>query len=471
MWKKWIFWAKSKEHTLYNTIKKWLTNFWESTKDWLKRSTWEALIFCLIWLGMGGVSSHYHEKSREKFPLWFSEIWAVERKADKDWIVLWPINVYQMKTNDLCMKIFEAYNEGLESEWFTDKSEIFAARLYDAFTYRNIYKYNLKDLLDQVPTYYPAIIKELDVYLQTLPKIQKANTMFDKSWDERHYDNYHTEVRTRMVTDAKWNSHVETYTEQVYDDTDHYFTYNKKYWEQGAKILDQQYKSIPILELTEEIRKTEKTNAEWEYAAEKSRLQKTISQEELLKIANSRYTGSTILDDVNKIKILYPKLEKQKNKWNKVKSWARSVHYNTTSHYHSWPYEFQVVEGVLQIWNVLEWALRELSDVVEETNLKVPLLQKKINKFIEKGYIESETTSYNEKKQLRDEIIVLTKEIYKLNFKKGLDVDRYRYRVLVLWFILGGLLWWWVGLGIDYITDKFELYDKIKFAKFSKGKN
>ena len=106
-----------------------------------------------------------------------------------------------MKTNDLCMKIFEAYNQSLEAETFENASELFAEKLYDAIDYRNIYKYNLKDLLNQVPSYHPAILKELQPYLISRRNITTSNTLFEKTWDEKHIDNYHTELRTRTISE------------------------------------------------------------------------------------------------------------------------------------------------------------------------------------------------------------------------------------------------------------------------------
>ncbi len=450
-------------------MKNWLLKAGESTKERLKKTTWEALIFALIGLEIGWGLAHNHENGRKKIPLGFSEIENVEREAERKGESLWPINIHQMKTNDLCMKVFEAYNESLEHWVFSNQSEIFASRLYDAIDYRNIYKYNLKDLLNQVPSYHPAILKELDPYLKSLPKVKLANEAFDEAWDERHHDNYHTEVRTRIVSDNEGNTSTETYTVEVYDDTDHYFTYNKKHWELGASILNQQFKEVPMLKIQENIKKTNKTNADWEYATRKSRENKwefkIMTQEELLEAANSRYTGSTLLEDIYTIKILYPRLKEANNQRNLAKKTAKSSHYRTYSHIHSGPKEFQVAEKVLEVGQELETTLTELEKVIRETDLQIPLLKEKIKEFLEKGYLNRFDFSNKEKQKLSKEVLKLTKEIYKLNFKKGLDVDRYRWRVLVLGFMLGWIIGWGIWTGINYITNQFNFYDRINLKK------
>lgn len=455
-----------KNNLIKNKVKDWLIQIGETTKERLKRTTGEVLIFALLGAWGGTYFAHQHEMKREKIPLGFSEIEVVERKAEQESRKLWPINLHQMKTNDLCMKIFEAYNQSLETKTFGNPSEVFASRLYDAIDYRNIYKYNLKDLLNQVPSYHPSILKELQDYLISRKNIAASNKIFEKAWDEKHRDNYHTELRTRVVPSWKGTVRVEVYPVQIYDNTDHYFTYHKAEWEKGAELLNKQFTNLPVLKVQETIYKTDETNAEWEYATRKSRESewefKIMSQEELLKAANSRYTGSTLLEDINTIKILYPKLKEANNKRNQAKKTAKSTHYRTDSHSHSWPKEFQIAEKVLEVGQELEVALTELENVIRETDTQVPLLKTKIKEFIEKGYLKRFDYSNKEKKQLSKEVLKLTKEIYKLNFKNGLEVERYRWRVLVLAFILWWVLGGGIGMGIDYITNELNFYDRIK---------
>ena len=190
-----------------------------------------------------------------------------------------------------------------------------------------------------------------------------------------------------------------------------------------------------------------------------------MTQEELLIAANSRKEGSTILNNIEEIKILYPKLEKEKWEWNLAKTTAKTTQYTTESRSDPWPIEFQISKNVLTTGKELEKNLEEIHTVISESAIKLPLLKEKIKNFINQWYIYKYSTSKKKQKKLSKEIMQLTKEIYKLNFKKGLEVERYRWRVLVLGFILWGALGVWVGIWIDHITNQFQFYDRMYFKK------
>lgn len=106
-------------------------------------------------------------------------------------------------------------------------TEKFASNIYDGMNYNHIYKYNLKDLLAQVPSYVPQINKKLEKYTLINKNLNVSNDNMGKAWDDSHTDNYHTETRERLVRDSKGNMTTETYTVQVYDNTTHDYEYNK----------------------------------------------------------------------------------------------------------------------------------------------------------------------------------------------------------------------------------------------------
>jgi len=246
-------------------------------------------------LGLGSYYQTGKEMQRSRtIPLSFSEIGAVERSAKKNNIEVGPITEYEMKVNDMCMKIFEAYNESQSSFMSSTNYEKFASNIYDHMEQRNVYKYNLKNLLEQVPTYVPQIYQKLEKYKVVDKELYSINSNLDKAWDDFHVDNYHTEIRTRTYTDSKGNMHTELYTVQVYDNTTHTYDYNKAYGEESAKNLLDLFAKVPKLQLEEKILKADETNADGEYASEKSRnailSEKKLTQKELLDIANTRYT-------------------------------------------------------------------------------------------------------------------------------------------------------------------------------------
>ena len=93
----------------------------------------------------------------------------------------------------------------------------------------------------------------------------------DQSRDDDHDDQYRTELRTRIAHDTNGNPQTQVYTEQVYDHTIHTYDYYKKHGEAGAQQLNTLFEEIPALHLEEIIKTTSQTNADGEYAAEKSR--------------------------------------------------------------------------------------------------------------------------------------------------------------------------------------------------------
>jgi len=177
-----------------------------------------------------------------------------------------------MRLNDMCMKIFEAYNHSRYTFVPSYETKKFSSELYDARDFRHIYKYNLHDLVDTLPSYIPQVQQHLSIYKTALTQLTPANHNMEKSRDEDHDDQYRTETKTRTTYDKDGNPNgTETYTEQVYDHTIHTYDYNKKQGELGAKQLNALFAEIPVLQLNEQIKTTSQTNADGEYAAERSR--------------------------------------------------------------------------------------------------------------------------------------------------------------------------------------------------------
>jgi len=232
-------------------------------KDILKNTAMEVALLATLGIVVGAYHQTGVESKRSKnIPLAFSEIGDVERNAKKNNIEVGPITEYEMKVNDMCMKIFEAYNEAHGQFISGTNYEEFASNIYNNMEQRHIYKYNLQDLLTQVPSYIPQINKKLEKYKIISENLDVANSNMDKAWNDSHTDNYHTEIRTRTVTDSKGNSHTEMYTVQVYDNTTHTYEYNKKYGETSDKNLTDLYSKVPTIKLEEKILKATETNAD-----------------------------------------------------------------------------------------------------------------------------------------------------------------------------------------------------------------
>jgi len=194
------------------------------------------------------------------------------------------------------MKIFEAYNEAQRPFIPGKNTELFATHIYEARDLNNIYKYNLQDLVDTIPTYTPLVQEQLALYKNAAQQLSQANTSMAKSRGDEHDHQFRIEEEEIDITDEDGNViGTEIEETEVYDHTIHTYDYNKKYGELGSQQLTALFTKIPVLQLHEEIKTTSQTNADGEYAAEKSRSEnsrvaKKITEEELLNIANLRYT-------------------------------------------------------------------------------------------------------------------------------------------------------------------------------------
>ena len=450
----------SKKSPLRQKINQWAKNF----KYLLEKTSIEIVLFAVLWAGIWWYTQYNKESRRaEKIPLAFSEIGQIERDAKREWREVGSIAKYNMMVNDMCMKIFEAHNQAQYPFVPWKNTELFAGNIYNARDLRNIYKYNLQELVDTIPSYIPATNEKLALYKNAATQLSQANKSMDQSRDDDHDDQYRTELRTRIAHDTNGNPQTQVYTEQVYDHTIHTYDYYKKHGEAGAQQLNTLFEEIPALHLEEIIKTTSQTNADGEYAAEKSRKlwpADRLDAEVLLEIANTRYNGSTIIKNTEFIQDTYPKLEKSKNQRNIAKNTAKSDRYRTGSSYDDGPQEFQVAENTYQLGRNIETSISEMLNAIQLTQDQIPVLEKKIQEFIDKWYI-SYTSLKPEAKQLEQEIMDITKEIYKANFKEGVNVDRFRRWMVFLLALIGLLAGGGVWAGIDYIGQRTPLYNKI----------
>jgi len=109
-----------------------------------------------------------------------------------------------------------------------------------------------------------------------------------------------------------------------------------------------------------------------------------LDAEVLLEIANTRYNGSTIIKNTEFIQDTYPKLEKSKNQRNIAKNTAKSDRYRTGSSYDDGPQEFQVAENTYQLGRNIETSISEMLNAIQLTQDQIPVLEKKIQEFIDK---------------------------------------------------------------------------------------
>jgi len=351
-------------------IKEKLYDFKVGTLKALKNTSIEIAILGLVGLGIGTYHSVVQENARtKKIPLSFSEIGQTMRDAQYAGNEYGSINMYLQATNDLAMKVFECHNLAHE-DWSLFRTG-FAEELYNKMDLKNIYLFNLQQLLDSVPKMGTQVKKDLEDQVNARDRLKVIYSDMEESWRERHVDNYHTVCNT--TTDSDGNS--TTTCHQVYDDTDHYFYYTPAKGISGVKKGLELFANIDDLDLHQEIRTASQTNADGEHAAEKSRDlgdEKEVKVEDYQGIADSWKESSTLVVNQKNIPRLFSNLEKETLAWDNAKETAKKrYHWNTYSSYHSGPKEFQIAEKMTH-------TSRDLHNNIDEGTVLILLLTKLI---------------------------------------------------------------------------------------------
>jgi len=293
-------------------------------KDVFRRSSLEILVGAFIGAASLGLISFNNESERDKLiPLGFSEISQLEREADGK---VEPIAHYYASTNDIAMKVFEAWN--IANKGFTfdfDKTLARELEFKTESTFK-VHNYNLKSFFEVIGERSKNALLKFKQFIKVGGEVSGVNKKFDQTWDESHIDTTHIEIKTRSVCDGDGNCHTETYTETVCDYTTHRYRYNKQIGEEVSLLLDSVLAQNPNLVYPEELQLVMKTHAEGEYAAETSREKEEYllytQKGRLLSIANTWNTGSNYVANQFEIMEMWRELHSDANKWRRDKETA-----------------------------------------------------------------------------------------------------------------------------------------------------
>jgi len=447
----------------------------ENFKYLLKTTAAEIYILGFLGASTGGYNSTRSELRRsEIIPLAFSESDQLRREASMRNEKLGPVMEYSLQLNDMCMKIMEAHNIAIRPFIPGTDNKEFIANLLDCMTLEHVHseEYNLKDLLNNLPKLTNPVRGALRDYVlvnQTLPII---NADLDRAWIDSHDDKYRTEIRSRTVTttDANGNTSTTTefYTEEVYDHTDHEYNYYKVPGELASKNLETLFKNIPTVSLDEKIIQTTVTNADGEDAAEKSRQLGSgvrLSEKDKLSIANLCVTGSTITRNVAYVNGQYPILHAQAKEWKNAKRTAHYESYRTYSHYDDGPIEFQVAESALSTGVGIQQTIYELFSTIDNTDKQLPILKSKITELLNISDSITGKERLHIAEKLEKDIMKITKNVYRANFKEGVNLDTFRWSKVALGILYGTLIGTATGAALNFAGDKFNIYDKINFGR------
>ncbi|MGV8086793.1 MAG: hypothetical protein ACP5N1_04125 [Candidatus Woesearchaeota archaeon] len=434
----------------------------EQTLDLLRTTTIEVYALAALGLGIGLTTSIIRENKRDNMvPLGFSEREQVELDVRRTGQKIGPVNQYYSMTNDMVMKVLECWNDAHKS-FLPNETRKFAyyLDLKMDMTYKQ-YKYELYQYVEWLPKISKEALESLDFKMVEY-KLGTAENSFRKTWDDDHDDVYHTEyyTETETTTDSDGNTHTETVTKsrEVYDYTTHTYDFFKSYGEIASRQINNLLSEVNDIKLKEKILLASQTNAEGEWAAEKSRelKGKRLQQEELTQIANTWWTGSTLKNNLPIIQDRYKETRIDAKRWMIAKKTAKSDEYTTYSHSDSGPQEFQVVEKTIDDIRTARVYMLEVINGIEYTRENTPILEQKIKEYIniELNFGEGNST------KLKKEIMDITKTIYKENFNKGFGIERFRLGQVFLWSIIGLLGGIATGAGVDYLGKVTNLYGK-----------
>jgi hypothetical protein len=376
-------------------------------------------------------------KHAKLIPLGFSEIEQIEIDAARNKKPVDVLTEHYAKKNDVLNKIFECWNTSLDYGLFGNNNESFAREL-EARS-QKIYKYEF-DLLDDLPKISDRALLYLKNWIALMPSLAAVNKRFSVIWKYHKEDNYHTEIVSS--TDSKGNT--TTTTRQVYDDTDHYYTYFKPEGELGYKEIDKMIKYFPILTWPGRLLNSSRTNAEGEYAADKSRRKISDRQDQQTLLQISRQWNSGSLYNSLRSEILeYNRLSALKDLWKKHKKTAKTISYNTNYTHDDGPEEYQSAENIRILSSSVLSAINQLVGSIKNTKSAMPYLKSLINAYIAVA-LDGKKGNVSE---LQDKIMEVAKSQYKENFPQGIDLDTFRYGLMLLWMLIGIM----IGAGIGYL--------------------
>ena len=435
-------------------------NLFKNFVEYIHKTPSEILILGVAGAMIGlGIGHHYESYREERIPLGFSEITQIRRDAQARGEEVTSRTLYLAPLNDMVMKVFECSNEAHKNSLygfaFNKKfAQELEMRIEPTFKFHTN---DLNDFLKSVPVNANLFLESLAEHAEVMKNLPNISQLFNKTWDDYHVDNYHTETRTY---DCGTSDNPQTCTEtiQVYDDTDHSYYYHPEFGQKASIALDKLIMEHKNLSYNEKAQTTIKTNAEGEMASEVSREKSgehlKLNQGELIKIANTWHYGSTLTQNLGKINSLWSNLQGDANSWRKAKTTAHNEFYTTYSHYDSGPAEFQVAESTINHGNKLKNYIEEIISGVNQVKNKVPALESKVKELIG---VELDNKPGNSRK-LAKEIMNLSQEMYKANFKEGFDVDGYRGWMVGLSSLLGLLSGGLIGFGIDCADNKWNIY-------------
>ena len=446
------------EESLVDRIKNSVKDNYQNFKRLLRTTSIEVLLGAFIGAFSGiYIGDHFQDAKGKTIPLGFSEISQIERDAEKEGKEVEPMARYLTSATDLPMKVFECWNHSHYTALYGSNVHAFARELDMRMdkTFKT-HHYEIPDFTKELPRQADKALEGLKPFIVVMNRMHSVNDEFDAAWDDTHIANYIWVPE--IYTDSKGN--LKTKLVQKYVDTTHIYDYSKKHGEAASGKLDDVIREFPHLEFKEKIRTASKTHAEGEYAAELSRKKelkgKRLSEEELIEIAGTWYTGSTLKQNLGGVYAGWSDLHQDADSWRIEKSTAKDHRYETPFRSDSGPKEFQVAEGALHHGRELVSLIHEPIDAIQFTRVNVPILEHRIRRLIA---VELDKKEEGDPEEIMNDIMKLSKDIYTANFKRGFDVEQYSYAMVLVSMLFGAVAGGFLGKCFDVLGERKRWYD------------
>ncbi len=435
----------------------------------LRRTSVEVFLGALMLGSLGGYLGHRAESARDKLlPVAFSEISQIKDISAQKGETVDPFTNYYAGLNDMTMKVFESWNDS----WRSSKSDKdaynkFAERLNESLM-EHKYKNNLTDFLDSVPKDADLALRSLSGFIRSGDRMRTVNGHFSSAWKEHHKDNYHTELRTRLVTttdaDGNISMDTETYLESVYDDTTHTYTYNKNEGEAASVTLDKvllDFQGLSSKMGKMEALKVQEPNRNAIRSSRKLKKGKDLTKGEYFSIASTWRTGSNFYSNRSTFSDPWSHLSSDASNWRRAKKTSRNHQYKTTSSRDAGPEEFRIARSALSHGQNFVNKVDEVVNGMGHAMQQTPVLRQKIHDFVGKTFSPSDYKNgkFDPKKEayaIKD----LASDLYQKNFKGGFDVKGYRVGAAMLYGLFGLLAGIGLGAAVDSLADKYQLWGK-----------
>jgi len=444
----------------FSGLKKFPRMFWNGIHNLLDNTKIEIVFFWLLFAIVALIIVGSQELDRGKvIPLAFSEKSQIERDCEKLGIDVPVLTRFHTSSNELYMKIFECWNKSWDMTLFGSNVSAFAAELDRRMDpAMKFHHYEIPQLIKLVPAEAnEALNTALKDFVIVLKRTVTIKNALGESWNRHYFDVTHIEsyTTTETYTDSDGNTRTETTTHYrtIYDYTIYDYTYFPKWGEESSSLLNKLAADYPTLDLKERLIVAKKTEADNEYAIQKSRDEdldgKRLGPEELVQFARNWATGSTLMANLPDIRSMHLAIvNSDAPRWRTAKRTAHNDHYIRIDESHSdpGPDEYQVVDIAHGHAREQERLISEVVDGITFVANAAPRQEQLIRELIA---VKLDGKKGRSPRAIMRDIMELTKECYFKLFRRGFGIERGRWWLVLIWTILLAL----VGAGIGWLFD------------------